>query len=569
MSAIFPTVKINKNKDGSTRAYLYLVRSTYDKETRSYKQEYIASLGRIDNSDASALVDSLILKLSEFANKIKVFNIEEGIDTDESKIYGEIQIFRKLWKDLGLEKVLRKYFSKTNKQVDLVEAIFTMVCNRLIAPSSERAINEWKKDVYEPRWEFLELHHFYRALDFLIENKEELELNFYKATRNLFNYKVDIVMFDTTTVSYWGEGEEAEELLKYGYAKNKRNDLKQLVIGIIMDQNGYPIGHEVWEGNKSDKPAFKEVIDKVKKKYEIGKVILVADRGMVSEENIRYLEDNGYEYILGVKMRQLNKTKKEILLQEEGFSRIGKTVLKAKELRGYELLEKEKALKGEEIKEEEREEYIRSNIGKRRWIVCLNEEVEEMDKEKREYFRKIIEDKIEFSTAKEWIIRNGYKKYVKIEDMKIRLDEEKLSEDELYDGKWVLVTNSSLSIPEVIEGYKGLSKIERHFRELKDEIEVGPIYHYVERRIRAHIFVSFIALQMKVALTKKLKEIDEEASYSEVIKDLRKLRAVEILVDNKRLITRTNLKGKAELAFRAVKLSIPPKVLEVRDINQG
>lgn len=367
----------------------------------------------------------------------------------------------------GLERVLRKHFSKTNREVDLVEAIFTMVCNRLLAPSSERAVNEWKNGVYEPRWESLELHHFYRALDFLIENKEKLELNFHKATKNLFNYKVDVVMFDTTTVSYWGEGEEAEELLKYGYAKNKRNDLKQLVIGIIMDQNGYPIGHEVWEGNKSDKPAFKEVIDKVKKKYQIGKVILVADRGMVSEENIRYLEDNGYEYILGVKMRQLNKTKKEILLQDEGFSRIGKTVLKAKELRGYELWEKEKTLKGEEIKDEEREECIRSNVGKRRWVVCLNEEVEEMDREKREYFRKIIEDKIEFSTAKEWIIRNGYKKYVKIEDMKIRLDEEKLSEDELYDGKWVLVTNSSLSIPEVIEGYKGLSKIERHFRELK------------------------------------------------------------------------------------------------------
>jgi transposase len=333
------------------------------------------------------------------------------------------------------------------------------------------------------------------------------------------------------------------------------------VIGIIMDQNGYPIGHEVWEGNKSDKPAFKEIIDKVKKKYEIDKVILVADRGMVSEENIKYLEDNGYEYILGVKMRQLSKTKKEILLQDEGFSRIGETVLKAKELKGYELWEKEKALKGEEIRDEEREEYIRSNIGKRRWIVCLNEEVEEIDKEKREYFRKIIEDKIEFSTAKEWIIRNGYKKYVKIEDMKIRLDEEKLSEDELYDGKWVLVTNSKLSIPEVIGGYKGLSKIERHFRELKDEIEVGPIYHYVERRIRAHIFVSFIALQMKVALTKKLKEIDEEVSYSEVLSDLRRMRAVKVNIGGERLMIRIDPQEKAQLAFKAVKKMIPPKIL--------
>ncbi|MGB9681502.1 MAG: IS1634 family transposase [bacterium] len=565
--SIFPVVKTLNNKNGSTRSYLYLVKSTYIKETDSYKQEYIFNFGRIDNPDTSKLVDSIIEKLSQFSDKVKVLNIEKDIDTDESKTYGEIQIFRKLWKDLGFERVLRRYFSKTNKQVDLVEAIFAMVCNRLIAPSSERAVNRWKETVYEPKWEAYDLHHFYRALDFLVENKEKLELSLYKATKNLFNYEVDVVMFDTTTVSYWGEGEEAEEVLKYGYAKNKRNDLKQLVIGIIMDQNGFPIGHEVWEGNKSDKPAFKEVIEKIKRRYQIGKVILVADRGMVSEENIQYLEENGYEYILGVKMRQLNKTRKEILLGDnEGFTRIGKSLLKVKEIREYELWEKEKEVKKEEITEEEEERYKGSNKGKRRWVVCLNEEVESMDREKREYFRKIIEGKIEFNTAKEWLIRNGYKKYVKIEDMKISLDEEKLREEELYDGKWILITNSKLSSQEVIGGYKGLAKIERHFRDLKSEIEVGPIYHYTEKRIRGHIFVCFIALQIKVALMKKLRELDEETSYSEVMNDVSKIKAVEILIGNKRIITRTNLKGKATLAFKAVKTTIPPKVIEVKDI---
>lgn len=560
--SIYVRKKTDKNKDGTTRTYLYVVESIYDEVTKNTKQKFLFSLGRIDDPDTSEVIKRLVLSLSEFVKDIKVLNIEQDLILEDSKTYGEIQIFRKLWEDLGFERVLRKHFSKTNREVDLVEAIFTMVCNRLMAPSSERAVNEWKKGVYEPRWDSLDLHHFYRALDFLIEHKEKIELGLFKTTKNLFNYKVDVVMFDTTTVSYWGEGEGAEGLLKYGYAKNKRNDLKQLVIGIIMDQNGYPIGHEVWEGNKSDKPAFKEIIDKVRKKYQIGKVILVADRGMVSEENIKYLEDNGYEYILGVKMRQLKKSTKEILLDdEEGFIKIGKTVLKAKEMRGYELWEKEKKLKGEEISEAEREEYIRSNAGKRRWIVCLNEEIEEMDKEKREYFKKIIEDKIEFNTAKDWIIRNGYKKYVKIEDMKIRLDEEKLSEEELYDGKWVLVTNSSLSIPEVIKGYKGLSKIERHFRELKDEIEVGPIYHYVERRIRAHIFVSFIALQMKVALTKKLEEIDEEVSYSEVMRDLSRMRAVEVNIGGERLMIRVEPQGKAKLAFEAVKMKVPSKIL--------
>jgi len=564
--SIYARVKNFKNKDGSTRSYLYLVESTYDPKTKMSKQRNICNLGRIDDPGTSKVVDNIIKHLSEFSEKIKILNIEQDIDVDEAKTYGEIQIFRKLWKDLGLEKVLTKYFSKTNKQVDLVEAIFAMVCNRLIAPSSERAMNRWKEDVYEPKWDRYDLHHFYRALDFLADHKENLELSLYKASKDLFNYKVDVVMFDTTSVSYWGEGEVANELLKYGYPKNKRNDLKQLVIGIIMDQRGFPIGHEVWEGNKSDKPAFKEVIEKIKKKYSIGKVIMVADRGMVSEENIRYLEENGYEYILGVKMRQMNKIRKEILLSDEGFEDIGKR-LKGKEIREMELWEREKKQRGEEVKEEEKEVYSESLKSKRRWVVCYNEEIASIEKEKREYFQKIIENKIEFDTAKEWLIKNGYRKYVRIEDMKISLDEDKLMEEEIYDGKWVLITNSSLSIGELIWGYKGLAKIENHFRDLKSEIEVGPIYHYTERRIRGHIFVCFIALQMKVLLTQKLEEIGEDLTYSEVMRDVRKIRAVEVKIGDKKVITRTNLKGKADLAFRTIGGVIPPKIIGIERIE--
>ena len=564
--SIYARVKNFKNKDGSTRSYLYLVESTYDPKNKMSKQRNICNLGGIDDPGTSKVVDNIIKHLSEFSEKIKILNIEQDIDVDEAKTYGEIQIFRKLWKDLGLEKVLTKYFSKTNKQVDLVEAIFAMVCNRLIAPSSERAMNRWKEDVYEPKWDRYDLHHFYRALDFLADHKEKLELSLYKASKDLFNYKVDVVMFDTTSVSYWGEGEVANELLKYGYPKDKRNDLKQLVIGIIMDQRGFPIGHEVWEGNKSDKPAFKEVIEKIKKKYSIGKVIMVADRGMVSEDNIKYLEENGYEYILGVKMRQMSKIRKEILLSDEGFEDIGKR-LKGKEIREMELWEREKKQRGEEVKEEEKEVYSESLKSKRRWVVCYNEEIASIEKEKREYFQKIIENKIEFDTAKEWLIKNGYRKYVRIEDMKISLDEDKLMEEEIYDGKWVLITNSSLSIGELIWGYKGLAKIENHFRDLKSEIEVGPIYHYTERRIRGHIFVCFIALQMKVLLTQKLEEIGEDLTYSEVMRDVRKIRAVEVKIGDKKVITRTNLKVKADLAFRAIGGVIPPKIIGIERIE--
>lgn len=437
-----------------------------------------------------------------------------------------------------------------------------MVCNRLIAPSSKRETNEWKKEVYEPGWEQYELHHFYRAMDFLVEHKEDVEVELFEATKDLFNCKVDVIMFDTTTVSYWGEGEKAGNLLAYGYSKDKRFDLKQLVIGVIMAQDGTPLGHEVWEGNKSEKPAFKEIIDKIKRKFAIGKVILVADRGMVSEENIRFLEASGYEYILGVKMRQQSRVRKNLLLADEGFEQLDNSGLKVKVLTELELMSRELLRKEQRLPtEEEKKKFGETAASKRRWVACLNEAVARDDAAKRAFFREIIEHKIEFATAKEWIVKNGYKKYVKIEGMQISLNEERLLEDELYDGKWVLVTNSTLPVFNLVNSYKDLAKIERHFRDLKSELEVGPIYHQTEKRIRAHIFICFLALQLKYALTRKLKGISEEIGYGEVMRDVSKIKAVELKVGEQRVVMRTNLEGNAHYAFKAIRVPIPSKII--------
>jgi len=293
----------------------------------------------------------------------------------------------------------------------------------------------------------------------------------------------------------------------------------------------------------------------------IGKVIFVADRGMISEDNLAYLEENNYEYILGVKMRQLKECRKYHLPDENGFEPMEGTFLYVKEASEYELWYRERARYGNVPTDEEIKEFNKSKKSKRRWVVCLNKFMEKLDKASREYFRQIIEGKIEFSTAKEWIIKNGYKKYVQIDEMKISLNEDRLDEDELYDGKWVMISNSNLPAFNLVKSYKELSKIERHFRDLKSELEVGPIFHYTEARIRAHIFVCFIALQMKVALTKRLKGVCEDVSYSEVMKDVSKIKAIEISAEGQRIVLRTDIEGSAYYAFKAVKTQVPNKVI--------
>jgi len=570
--------KKQKNKDGTVRKYLYLIEYIWNKEKGYSQQKHIACLGRADELEKQATIDNLVESLCKYTKQKKVIDIFNDIDSQSAKTYGEIQVFKKLWNDLGLKKILYKHISNLKNETDYVETVFAMVCNRLVDPCSKRATNEWKKDVYEPDWDKIELHHFYRALDYLIEQKENVEVELFHAVKKAFDCKVDVVMFDTTNISYWGEGNKAEELLKHGHAKNKRFDLKQVTVGLIMDQNGTPLGHEVWPGNMSDKPAFVEVIDKIKDKYEIGKVILVADRGMISQDNLNYLEEKKYEYVLGVKMRQLSQIRQQILLNDEGFLAISDS-LKAKEMNEYDLWEQEMEKRNEEAKkynaqkepkkrkkkvvnltEDQKQAYKNSKKGQRRWVACLNPVMAQFDKKKREYFQQIIEKKVEFSTAKEWIVKNGYKKYVTIKNMTIELNREKLKEDELYDGKWALITNTGLAKTKLVDTYKDLAMIERHFRDLKSELEIGPVYHHTEKRIRAHIFVCFLALQLKVALMKKLKSLTD-IGFSETMRLLSQIKAVNYETKGTNITIRTNIPEQSRVVFQAIGANTPAKII--------
>ena len=226
---MFTRIMKQKNKDGSVREYLYIVENA--RINGKTQQKVVANLGRVDQDFKQERIDSLIDSLSKYGKKAELVKLGRDMNTKTSKTYGEVVIFRRLWQELKLDKFLREYFKQTNKEVDFVEAIFAMVCNRLIEPGSKRETSIWIEDVHEPKWEQLELHHFYRAMDFLAENKEGLEQDLFIAVRDLFNCSVNVVMFDTTSVSYWGEGKT--DLLQYGIAKNKRNDLKQLVESLI------------------------------------------------------------------------------------------------------------------------------------------------------------------------------------------------------------------------------------------------------------------------------------------------------------------------------------------------
>ncbi len=532
---MFPRIKSFKNKDGSLRHYLYLVETK--RIAGRVKQVITANFGRLDEADKN--LPDIIEKLSKFTKRLKVINLSRDMKSDWVKEYGPVIIFRRLWEKLGLDKYLKKYLKPRKIGFDVEELIYIMVLNRLMEPKSELAVHEWSKSLYgiEPP---KDLNQWYRALDFLIEHKEAVEKDLFESQKDLFNQEIDIVLMDTTSLVYFGDGDKAEDILNYGYSKEKRFDLKQVIVGILMTKEGLPIGHEVYPGNTNDINAFKEMIRIVKTRFNIRRVIIICDRGMISEDNIRRLESDGYEYVVGMRMRQLKEEDAKKILSVKDMASV------SKELKGKEACFKD-----------------------RRLIVCFNQEEALKDRKKREEIIARLIIKLKTQGLKSLLIHKEYSKYLKIKADKPQLDEERVRLEELFDGKFVLETNTKLSYKEVILAYKDLWKVEVGFRTLKNELEMGPVYHYTERRIRSHIFISFLALVVKAVFHKALIDVDKSLSLSKVLEGVRKIKATQITIKDEPIVLRTDLEKDAHHAFKAVQLKIPPRILDPRNIQES
>lgn len=510
-------VKKFRNKNGTVAEYIQLVESYRSSEGKP-KHRVVACLGRKGDPRGEERLANLTLKLADISGVNGLVDLNKELTHAWSKSIGPRFVFRKLWNDLELNRTLSSKYH---------EHAFMMVLNRLCDPQSKLSCMKWKETVYEPLWDEIKVHDLYKTLDWLMEKKDRIERDMFWSIRDLFNQDVDLILFDTTSVSYWGEGENAPLLLRRGHAKNKRNDLKQLIVGLLMTKEGIPVGHEVYPGNQIDVKSFPQMIAKAREKFLLGRVVWVTDRGTISESNINLLESLKQEYIIGVKMRMMNVGQKEVLLNRP--------------LREFERLSKNLYVKQVEVND-------------RRYVVCHNPEQEKQDKINREYFRRIVENKVLHSTDKSWIIKNGFKKYIKLRENIIEsIDYERLEKEKIYDGRWVLQTNTKLDYSEIARYYKSLCQVESAFKELKSTIDISPMYHWTEKRIRGHVFICFLALVLELGFRKRL----GCASYSEVIRDLKKLEAVCSKVRDKEFIKRTEIFGKGDLAFRAVQLQIP------------
>jgi hypothetical protein len=528
---MFIRTKVFKNKNGSTRTYLQLAESYRD--GKKNRQRVLLNLGRLEELQEGQ-IDRLIEQLARFSQEQwNKANMTENADVRWTKQWGPEIIFRHLWQQLGLGDMLNDFLHRLGIKVPLEEAIYAMVLNRLCDPQSKLGVSQWVKSVHRPEFEQLQLHHFYAGLDVLAEHKDQIEVQLFDRVRDLFNIDLDLVFWDTTSTYFEGSG--PGDLAHYGYSKDKRADRLQIMVGILMTKEGIPVAHQIFPGNTNDVNTFKAALEDLRTRFKINRVIMVGDRGMVSKKVLKDIQDAGLEYIVGVRMRRMRDVS-TMLSWKARYINIKPT------------------LRVKEVKVQDRARYI----------LCYNPEAAKRDRLAREAILAKLEAKLITGGGFKSLVGNrGYRRYIKVEGQAQIIDQKALKREARFDGKFLLCTNSKLPTDQVAIAYKELWRIERAFRELKSGLDLRPIYHWKDSRVRGHIMVCFLALVLESTLIKKLSDIGSKARYREVMRDLAQLNAVQVTILDKDYLCRPELVGSAYEAFRATGIRPPLKMAEL------
>ncbi|MGH8525490.1 MAG: IS1634 family transposase, partial [Gammaproteobacteria bacterium] len=352
--------------------------------------------------------------------------------------------------------------------------------------------------------------------------------------RDLFS-GLDLVFFDTTSIYFEGEG--GQTIGWYGHSKDHRPDRLQMVVGVVMDQQGNPVCSELWPGNASDVKSLVPIVERLKTRFPVGQVCIVADRGMISAATLQQIRERKWQYILGVRMRSCKEARQEVMGRAGRYQEV------------YPQSPDSKALSPLKVKEVWVED--------RRYVVCKNEDEAQKDRQEREAIAVALKDALQ-GGDKSLVGNKGYRRFLRTTGERFTIDEDKLNEEQRYDGKWLLTTNTELAAREVALKYKQLWMVEDIFRSMKSLLETRPIYHKRDETIRGHVFCSFLALMLRKELQDRLEGKRWSLEWADVIRDLDRLQEVEMSIGGKSYVLRTETKGTVGKVFAACGVAIPP-----------
>jgi hypothetical protein len=551
-------------KPSGPRTYLQIVENR--REGGAHRQHVIATLGRADELAASGALAALLAsgaRLCEQAMLLSALDAD-GLHLSARRIGGPL-LFERLWEETGCRAVIEDLLAGRRFEFAVERAVFATVLHRLFASGSDRACERWVEDYVIPGTDGLALHQLYRAMAWLGEEldaadggqahatplaprcvKDQVEEALFARRRDLFS-ELSVVFMDTTSLRFEGAG--GESLGQRGHSKDHRPDLMQLVLWLVVDAAGRPVCTEIMPGNTADVRVLLPVVDRLRHRFAIGRVCVVADRGMISAATLAGLEERGLEYVLGSRERS-DRLVREVVLADEGAF----TPLLVERANGAET-----QLFAKQVR----------HAG-RRYVVCRNEAEAERDRAARQAIISGLEQQLRRGD-KALIGNSAYRRYLRrvvVPGAKgkdkpgpaFEIDAGKLAEEARYDGVFVLRTNARVTPLQAMLRYRELLEVETLFRKTKSVLRTRPIHHSSDAAIRGHVFCSFLALVLQKELFERCRAASFTPEWDDVLRDLDRLQQAEVGQGGKTWTVRTDVGTTASALLRACGIAVPPRI---------
>ena len=559
------TVKV-RSSSGAVNEYVRVVEAY--RENGKVKQRVVADLGRKD----------LLLEVLPKLRRLLTGEAPEPDDPQfgEAPDWGPVLVVRALFDQLGLWSILDQNLGRA-KGVPFADRAFVLVANRLIAPASEHGLFGWletdfvcdrKGRRFVPHWRQRgrvrihprQLDAWYRTLDQLHAAKDRIEVALHHRLRDLFSFKPELVLYDVTSTYFEGAG--PHDFAKHGYSRDGKSQNVQVIVGVVMVA-GWPIAHHVWEGNRVDHSTVQDVISDLRKRFEFGRIVFVGDRGMVTDENIESITKDKHGFLVGIKRRRnpkldawLDAVDESKWVDRPGGVNARERKTNPLRTRAQEVPSGDPAVRVIVIDSDERRAYEHSKREQ-----AMERAREKLEKLKARVAAGGLKQPEKIGAAVERIMQrhHGYRYFEwKLDGGALEFSESPthLEREKRIEGKYVIATSEKgLSVLDAVALYKDLTEVESGFRQLKDVMALRPIYHQIEARVKAHIFVAALALLVQRLLGRRLKEAGVDLSPARAMEALSTVRLVTFRLEGQP--ERRGMTGgcpDARLVLKALKL---------------
>lgn len=554
-----------KRADGSTLAHLQIAENVWDPAKKRSRAKVIYNCGRADDEAVTERLRRLARSILRRTSPEEIVAQEPAWRLIDAWPYGDVYVLEAIWQRLGIGEVIGEVVGRRQFDFPVERALFAMVANRACAPASKRhCCGQWlAEEVRIAGTEGLELHHLYRAMDFLEANKEAIEQAVYFRTADLLNADVELIFYDTTSLHFEvddedvGVGEQDQVRgsqaagrkayrapRKRGKSKNGRDDAPQIVVGLAVTRDGLPVRHWIFPGNTVDVTTV-ERVKRDLKGWRLGRCVFVGDAGMVSKENLKRLTRGGGHYIVCMPVHGGGEVDREVI------SRPGRYQSVAENLQVKEVV----------VGEGER---------RRRYVVCHNpQEVERQRHHRQQVLAELtaelerLRESAEPGHSKRVCALRAsgrYGRYLRLTQTgKPMIDAAKVKAAERLDGKFVVHSNDdTLSAEDMALGYKQLQRVEQAWRQLKSGLKLRPVYHWAPHRIHAHVALTVLALL--------LERVAEQAcgdTWRNIRDDLKQIKLAQLSSPNGIVWQVSDPAPQTAKRLKSLKISPPPPILKL------